>query len=99
MMNRLLQHQDYAGDICSLSHKISDTEDMIYFLKKEAASAGLKLNCDKTKMLSLTGGSNTTIEVSGDQIEAVDRFTYLGSVVAAVGGMSMSFHEYGGTTI
>ena len=44
----------------------------------------MKSSIYKTKMLSLTGGANRTIEVAGDQIEAVDRFTYLGRVVAAV---------------
>ena len=40
-------------------------------------------------MLSLTGGANRTIEVSGDQIGAVDRVVYLVSVVAAGGGTDM----------
>ena len=62
---------------------------MIRFLEKEAASAGLKINCGKAKMLSLTGTANRTIEVAADQIEAVDRFTYLGGVVAADGGNDM----------
>ena len=44
-------------------------------------------------MLSLTGGANRTIEVAGDQIEAVDRFTYLGSVVAAGGGTDMDIEN------
>ena len=53
-MNRLLQHLDYVDDICLLSHKISDIQDMIRSLEKEAASGiGLKINCGKTKMLSL----------------------------------------------
>ena len=37
-------------------------------------------------MLSLTGDTNITIEVADNQIEAVDRFTYFGNVVAAGGG-------------
>ena len=63
-------------------------------LEKEAASVGLKINCAKTKMQSLTGGANRTIEVAGDQIEAVDRFTYLGSVVAAVGATDMDIENH-----
>ena len=70
-MNSFLQHLDYAGDICLLSQKICDIQDMIL------AYVDLMLNCDKTKMLSLNGGANRTIEVAVDQIEAVDRFTYL----------------------
>ena len=50
---------------------------MIRSLQKEAACAGLKISCGKTKMLSLTGGVHRAIEVAGDQIEAVDRFRIL----------------------
>ena len=66
---------------------------MIPSLEKEAASAGLKINCGKTKMSSLTGGANRTIEVAGDQIKAVDRFTYHGSVVAAGGATDMDIEN------
>ena len=59
---------------------------MIRALVKEAASAGLKINCDKTKILSLTVGANRTIEV-------VDRCTYLGSVAAAGGGTDMDIEN------
>ena len=86
-MNRFLQHLVYADDICLLSHKISYIQDMIRSLEKRAASAGLNINCGKTKILSLTGGANRTIEV------AVDRFTYLGSVVAAGGGTDMDIEN------
>ena len=65
-------------------------QNMIRALEKEAAFAALRINCDKTKMLSLTGGANRTIEVAGDQIEAVYRFTYLGIVVAAGGGTDIA---------
>ena len=44
-------------------------------------------------MLSLTGGANRTIEVSGDQIGAVDRVVYLVSVVAAGGGTDMDIEN------
>ena len=63
-MNRFRQHLDYADDICLLSHKISDIQDMIRALEKEAAFAGLNINCGKTKMLSLSGGTNRNIEVA-----------------------------------
>ena len=53
---RLLQHLDYADDICLLSHKIFDIQDMIRSLEKEAVFAGLKISSGKTKMLSFTGG-------------------------------------------
>ena len=53
-MNSFLQHLDYG--ICLLSHKMSDLQDMVCSLEKEAASTGLKINDRRTKLLSLTGG-------------------------------------------
>ena len=52
---------------------------MIGSREKKAASAGLKINGGKTKLLSLTGSVNRNVKVAG---EAVDRFAYL----AAGGG-------------
>ena len=66
---------------------------MIRSLKKEAASAGPKINCVETKLLCLTGGANRSIKVPGDQIEAVHRITYLGSVVVAGGGTDMDIEN------
>ena len=40
-MNRFLHHRNYADGICLLSHKISDIQDMICSLEKEAPPAGL----------------------------------------------------------
>ena len=34
-MNSFLQHLDYADDICLLSHKMSDLQDMIESIKSE----------------------------------------------------------------
>ena len=78
--NRLLQHLGYAEHIYLLLHNISDIQDMIRSLEKRGG---------KTKLLSLAGGANRTIEVVGDRIEAVDRFTYLAGVVAAGCGIDM----------
>ena len=68
-MNRFLQLLDYTDDICLLSHKISDIWDLIRSLEVEAASAGQKINCGKTKLISLTGGANRTIEVAGIKLK------------------------------
>ena len=41
---------------------------------------GLNINCRKTNLLSLTGSVNRNVKVAGVQIEAVDRFAYIGSI-------------------
>ena len=66
---------------------------MICSLAKETAFAGLKINGGKTKLLSLTGSIDRIVKVVGVQIEAVDRFACLGSIIAAGGGIDMGI-EY-----
>ena len=47
------------------------------------ASVSLTINFRKTKTLSLTRNINVLVQVGGEQIEAVDEFTYLGSEIDA----------------
>ena len=74
-MNSFLQLRvlHLAEDICLLSHKMSDLQDMICSLEKEATFAGLKINGGKTKLVSLTGSVNRIVKVDGVQIESVVR--------------------------
>ena len=53
-------------NICLFEHKIPEL----------SASASLTINCRKTKILSLTRNANGLVQVGGEQIEAVDKFTY-----------------------
>ena len=72
---------------------MSDLQDMICSLEKEATSAGLKINDGKTKLLSFTGSVYRVVKVDGVQIEAVDRFAYFGSIIAAGGGTDMDIEN------
>ena len=54
-----------------------------------AASA---INCRKSKTLSLTRNANG-LQVGGEQIEAVDKFTYLGSDIDASGSTDLNIEN------
>ena len=54
---------------------------MVKSLEAVTASANFTINCRKTKTLSLTRNGN--LLVGGEHIEAVDKFTYLGSEIDA----------------
>ena len=75
IMTSLLQHLNYVNDICFFAHKIPELSAMIKSLEVVAASASLTINCRKTKILSLTRNANGLVQVGGEQIEAIDRFT------------------------
>ncbi|ROL55547.1 hypothetical protein DPX16_7487 [Anabarilius grahami] len=57
-------------------------------LEREAAKVGLRISTGKTKIMRIgyAGGSNNSAPVTIGQIEQVDEFTYLGSVMANDGG-------------
>ena len=78
-----LHHLDYADDICLFAHKIPELSAMVKSLEVVAASASLAIHCRKTKILSLTRNPNGLVQVGGEQIKAVDKFTYLGSEIDA----------------
>ena len=47
-MDSFLQHLYYADDMSLLSHSVLDAANMLYSLENEAASFGLKINCQAT---------------------------------------------------
>ena len=53
---------------------------------KNSASIGLNLNISKTKLIKTDTRATQPITVNLENIEEVERFTYLGSVVAPGGG-------------
>ena len=62
---------------------------MVKSLEVVAASDSLTINCRKTKILSLTRNPNAPVQVGGEQIEAVDKFTHLGSEIDASDGTDL----------
>lgn len=84
-----LQHLDYADDICFMAHSIPELNKMVRSLEVEASFAGLKINCGKTKVMSLAQNQSGSVTVADQQVEAVDQFTYLGSELAAYGGTDL----------
>ena len=52
-MSAFLQHLDYADDLCLLSHSVLDVAEMLYSIEKEASSAGLNINANKTKSMNI----------------------------------------------
>ena len=92
-MSSFLQHLDYTDDICLCAHKIAVLSALVRSLQIVAASAGLTMNCSKTKTLSLTQNANGLVQEGAEQIEAVDKFTYLGSEIDASSGIDMDIES------
>ena len=58
-----------------------------------AASTSLTNNCRKTKILRLTRNANGLVQVGGEQLEAVDKFKYLGSEIDVSGGTDLDIES------
>ena len=55
-------------------------------VKEESEKVGLKLNIQKTKIMS--SGPNTSWEIDGETVETVSEFIFLGSKITADGDCS-----------
>ena len=55
-------------------------------VQEESEKAGLKLNIQKTKIM--TSGPNASWQIDGETMETMTDFIFLGSKITAVGGCS-----------
>ena len=81
-----LEDLDFAGDLALLSHRIQDMRDKTQALEEQSAKVGLKINATKTKLMRVGTKQGDGVMIAGEQIEEVDEFKYLGSIVSRKGG-------------
>ena len=55
-------------------------------LTQEAKKTGSEINHQKTKLLNVNSTQQARVQLKGKDIEEVNKFTYLGSVVTDKGG-------------
>ena len=61
-------------------------KSLLMKVQEESEKAGLKLNIQKTKIM--TSGPNASWQIDGETMETVTDFIFLGSKITAVGGCS-----------
>jgi hypothetical protein len=72
---------EYADDLCLLAHRFPDMQEKVSKLEKESEIVGLRINIAKTKELRINPINTETIK----DLESVDSFTYLVSIVTREG--------------
>ena len=78
-----LEDLDYAVDIALLSTNARHLQQKANVLNENAKKAGLHINM-KTKVMHLNFTEpHPQIMIDGEELEAVDNFTYLGSNISA----------------
>ena len=70
---------DFADDICLLDDNAEDVQPLLVSVFHQPKNFGLKINASKTKFCSID--PNINITCSGEQLERVETFTYLGSSI------------------
>ena len=68
----------YADDVILMAHTVEGVQRLLETLKVFCDKSGLKVNVDKTKMLSCAKGQVQIFEYEGRPIENVTEFKYLG---------------------
>ncbi|CAG2211505.1 unnamed protein product [Mytilus edulis] len=82
-----LEDLDFADDLALLYHRLKDMRDKTTKLRETGKKLGPKINIKKTKIMKVKTGKGGTVSIEGEDIEEVDQFTYLGSIMDRTGGI------------
>ena len=85
-ITELLDDLDFADDIGLISHSHRQMQEKTEAICQNSAKIGLQLNVSKTQVMKINTNNPNPILVNNEQIEEVDKFCYLGSIVAPGGG-------------
>jgi len=79
---------DFADNIAILAEEENICQEMTTKLEEQSAKVGLNISREKMKVMGITQRpSSQPIAIAQGNIEYVERFTYLGSVISRVGAV------------
>ncbi|CAG9088762.1 unnamed protein product [Plutella xylostella] len=76
-----ISHLRFADDIVIMAETLEEFGEMLTDLNDASKQVGLKMNMDKTKVMSNEHVSSSPVTVGGVTIEVVDQYPYLGQVI------------------
>ena len=76
----------FSDDTTLMAENEEELKSLLMKVKKESEKAGLKLNIQKTKIM--TSGPITSWQIVGEKVETVTNFIILGSKITADGDCS-----------
>ena len=85
MMSKL-EDLDFADDIALLSSTHEHMQQKTTKLYNTAKQIGLIINKKKTKVMKINNKNQTAITIDNEEVESVERFSYLGACVSRTGG-------------
>ena len=84
--DKTLEDLDFEDDIGLLSHYFKHIQEKSQQLSTVALQTGLEINTRKTKSMMVNTATNILIQIAEQNIEDVESFTYLGSIINKTGG-------------
>ena len=82
----------YADDITLMAESDEELKSLLMKVKEESERVGLKLNIQKTKIM--TSGPITSWQIDGETVETVADFIFLGSKIIADGDCSHKIKKH-----
>ena len=89
---RNINNLRYADDTTLMAESEEELKSLLMKMKEESEKAGLKLNIQKTKIL--TYGPITSWQIHGKTMETVTDFIFLDSKITADGDCSHEIKRY-----
>ena len=86
MQEELINNFRYAHDTTLMAESKEELKNLLMKVKVESEKVGLKLNIQKTKIM--TSGPITSWEIEAETVETVSDFIFLGSKITADGDCS-----------
>ncbi|KAL0901059.1 hypothetical protein ABMA27_006382 [Loxostege sticticalis] len=76
-----ITHLRFADDIVVMAESLEDLGAMLEDLNRVSQQVGLRMNMDKTKVMSNTHVAPTPLSVGNSILEKVDKYVYLGQII------------------
>ena len=89
---RNINNLRYADDTTLMAESEEELKSLLMKVKEESEKVGLKLNIQKTKIM--TSGPITPWEIDGETVETVSDFIFLGSRITADGDCSREIRRH-----
>ena len=84
--SRNINNLRYADDATLMAESEEELKSLLMKVKVESGKVGLKLNIQKTKVM--TSSPTTSWEIDGETVETVSDFIFLGSKITTHGDCS-----------
>lgn len=85
-MTQKLGDLSYADDVVLISNSYNELQTRLSNTTNDCLKLGLQVNIKKTKSMRINVINNTEFKIDGGQVDDVNKFEYLGSILTPDGG-------------